>query len=88
MPAPHPFAYFSTVVDEEKGVLFSPSTDRTGPVIASELRERFTALRNGGRLLEVASGTGQHAALFAETFPELKIQPTDAISAGFSRYGQ
>lgn len=44
-----------------------------GPLIEA-LRHR---LPTAGRVLEVASGTGQHAAAFAEAFPALDWVPSD-----------
>ncbi|WP_421983253.1 DUF938 domain-containing protein [Roseibium sp.] len=45
----------------------------SGPLIEA-LRQR---LPSEGRVLEVASGTGQHAAAFSEAFPELDWVPSD-----------
>jgi len=53
---------------------FSPSTERNrGPI-----RDVFKRLFNGdGLLLEIGSGTGQHAAYLAKEFPAYQWQPTD-----------
>lgn len=52
----------------------APATERNREPIASVLRE---VLPRAGTLLEVASGTGEHAAFFAGLFPELLWQPSD-----------
>jgi SAM-dependent methyltransferase len=52
----------------------APATDRNREPIAAVLAEE---LPEAGRILEVASGTGQHCAFFAQRFPRLVWQPTD-----------
>jgi Protein of unknown function (DUF938) len=54
-----------------------PSAQRNAPAIA-QLLQRFD-LR--GRLLEIASGSGLHAAQIAPAFPDLVWQPSD-VDAG------
>jgi cyclopropane fatty-acyl-phospholipid synthase-like methyltransferase len=44
-----------------------------GPILA-ELQTRFV---EPGRVLEIGSGTGQHAVYFSEQMPHLVWQPTD-----------
>ena len=54
----------------------APAQRNTGPildVLAGVLPPR-------GRVLEIASGTGQHVIAFAEAFPELRWQPSDLDS--------
>ena len=53
---------------------FAPATERNREPIAAVLREVLPA---AGTVLEIASGTGEHAAFFARLFPELKWQPSD-----------
>ena len=52
----------------------TPATERNREPIAGVLREVLPAQ---GTLLEIASGTGEHAAYLAPLFPGLVWQPTD-----------
>jgi SAM-dependent methyltransferase len=52
----------------------APATERNRDAIAAVLR---TVLPERGLLLEVAAGTGEHAAYLAPLFPELRWQPSD-----------
>ena len=53
---------------------YAPATERNREPIAAVLRE---TLPERGTLLEIASGSGEHAVYFAGCFPALRWQPTD-----------
>lgn len=53
---------------------FSASAERNKSVIADALAAYFDA---AGRVLEIGSGSGQHAVFFCERFAHLQWQPTD-----------
>lgn len=53
---------------------FSPSADRNKGPILNVLQQELTP---GQMVLELGSGTGQHACFFAEALPEITWQPTE-----------
>ncbi len=56
----------------------SPAAERNAAPILAELQR---LLPPGGLMLEIASGTGQHAAAFSAGLPGWEWQPTDADPA-------
>ncbi|TWF54903.1 DUF938 domain-containing protein [Neorhizobium alkalisoli] len=54
---------------------FAPAVERNRDVIASVLSD---ILPKQGLVLELASGSGEHAVHFAKRFPQLQWQPSDA----------
>src|SRR5690606_34392317 len=61
----------TTMHDERR---HAPAADRTREPIGAVLRR---VLPPSGTVLEIASGTGQHAAFFAALFPALVWQPSE-----------
>lgn len=59
----------------------APATDRNREPIAAILRDVLPA---AGTVLEVASGTGEHAIHFARGFPALTWQPSDPDPAALA----
>ncbi len=54
--------------------LFAPAAARNGAAILDVLRK---VLPQDGVVLELASGSGEHAVRFAGSLPELRWQPSD-----------
>lgn len=53
---------------------FAPATERNRTAILDVLREVLPA---AGCVLEIASGSGEHAVWFAQHLPHLEFQPSD-----------
>jgi len=58
---------------------FAPAAERNRKPILEVLRR---VLPTEGVVLEIASGTGQHAAYFAQQLPSLRWQPTEVSAEG------
>lgn len=63
------------MVPEGFGARHAPATQRNRDPLVDALRP---VLPVSGIVIEVASGTGEHAVHFARRFPDLEWQPTDA----------
>lgn len=74
MRKPQPFTF-----DAEGGEKrHAPATQRNRDAICDILRD---TLPGQGRMLEIASGTGEHIVHFAQQFPALSWQPSDVDPA-------
>ncbi|KQN09881.1 SAM-dependent methyltransferase [Sphingobium sp. Leaf26] len=63
------------------GKRHAPATQRNRDAIVAVLRD---ALPSSGLMLEVASGSGEHAVHFAAAFPAVDWQPTDPDPAALA----
>ncbi|MFM9851853.1 MAG: DUF938 domain-containing protein [Sphingomonadaceae bacterium] len=77
MTAPQPFVFAPT--GEAKR--FAPATERNREAIIAVLHD---VLPEAGRVLEIASGTGEHVVAFARAFPALTWQPSDPDTAAIA----
>jgi len=59
---------------DETGKMFAPSAERNKDAIVQVLVDLCP---DGARVLEIASGTGQHTVHFAAAFPAARFQPSD-----------
>merc|ERR1712241_1670670 len=58
----------------------APAAEKNKVPIWEVFEPALSAMQQDGaalKVLEIATGTGQHAAYFAANFPELVVQPTD-----------
>lgn len=69
------------MTDIPPAALSSPSAARNREVIATTLRPR---LPRSGTVLELASGSGEHALFNAREFPDLRWQPSDFDDAALA----
>ncbi len=59
-------------------LVIPPAAQRNAEPIREQLDRILAPVRAGkGLVLEIAAGSGYHAAVFAKAFPELRWQPTD-----------
>jgi len=66
-------------------VQHSPAAERNGPPILAQLQRLLPGgPGHRGLMLEIACGTGQHAAHFSAGLPGWQWQPTDFQDAGFA----
>jgi SAM-dependent methyltransferase len=82
--APRHIARYSldNVASDTDGRLFSPAFERNFAPIRAALGETLAeTLADGGSVLEIGSGTGQHIAHLAQAFPGARWIPSDIEEA-------
>lgn len=69
------FPLFKARYVSSKKIVY-PASERNKSPILEVLKQHFDA-EQSGNVLEIASGTGQHASYFAAHFPNLRFQPSE-----------
>jgi SAM-dependent methyltransferase len=77
MSDPQPFLF----EPGEEAKRYAPATERNRDAIVAVLER---VLPKTGNILEIASGTGEHAVAFARAFPGLAWQPSDPDPAALA----
>ncbi|MBT2188030.1 DUF938 domain-containing protein [Sphingobium nicotianae] len=77
--APRP--WLTSEAGASGGKRHAPATARNREAIAQLLGEELPSV---GLVLEIASGSGEHAVFFAQAFPALRWQPSDPDPAALS----